>query len=261
MKYWSRIVILLVVGYAACYADRTPNAAPSPQALLMQVELEAAGGQYRSALDKARALIAGSPGTPQADSAARFLPRLEAEAAKQAAAARAVAESAAAVQRKQAARAAADEETRSLAEKWYYSRDVDAMTSKVSLYASITSENTVSFDFPYEGAQHGRLMIRDHPTHGRDVIFAIREGQLLCQSYEDCVIRVRFDESPAESWRAVGPADHSTTSIFLRNEERFVQRMRRARIVRVQVPVYQEGSPTFEFHVSGFNYERYRNGE
>jgi hypothetical protein len=33
--------------------------------------------------------------------------------------------------------------------------------------------------------------------------------------------------------------------------------MRAAKIVRVQIPVYQEGQPIFEFHVGGFDYAKY----
>jgi hypothetical protein len=74
-------------------------------------------------------------------------------------------------------------------------------------------------------------------------------------------VRVRFDESPAERWNAVGPADNSTNSVFLRNEARFLQRMRAAKVVRIQAPVYQEGEPAFEFRVEGFDEERYRSVE
>jgi TonB family protein len=55
----------------------------------------------------------------------------------------------------------------------------------------------------------------------------------------------------------VGPGDNSTTSIFLRNEARFIQKLRAAKVVRLQLPVYQEGEPIFEFQVGGLDYARY----
>jgi hypothetical protein len=134
------------------------------------------------------------------------------------------------------------------------------MTSKETRTARIVSENTVNFDFPYEGAQQGTLTLRTHPTYGRDVMLSIQEGQFLCRSYEDCTIRVRFDEAQPERWRAIGPSDNSTTVLFLRNESRFVQKLRSAKIVRIQVPVYQEGEPMFEFEVGGYDHERYTKG-
>jgi hypothetical protein len=36
--------------------------------------------------------------------------------------------------------------------------------------------------------------------------------------------------------------------------------MRAARVVRIQIPVYQEGNPAFEFRVGGYDHERYTRG-
>jgi hypothetical protein len=154
-------------------------------------------------------------------------------------------------------RAAAAAETQKLADKWSYTTSVDRMTSGNSTSASIASENAVSLDFPYQGLQHGTLTIRNHPSYGRDVFLSIERGQFLCQSYADCQIRVRFDEGKPERWNAVGPADNSTTVVFLRNETRFVQRLRTAKIVRIEAALYHQGAPVFEFLVSGFDYGRY----
>lgn len=146
------------------------------------------------------------------------------------------------------------------AAKWTYSSTTDPMAGRSSRTASINSENTVEFDFPYGGQQHATLTLRNHPSYGRDVILRIREGQILCPSYDDCSIRVRFDDGAAERWSAVGPEDNSTTVIFIRNYTRFLQRMRNAKVVRIQIPVYQEGAPTFEFRIGGFDNQRYTNG-
>lgn len=40
---------------------------------------------------------------------------------------------------------------RALAAKWSYYTKPDAMTGKMARYASISSENSVDFDFPYQG--------------------------------------------------------------------------------------------------------------
>lgn len=146
------------------------------------------------------------------------------------------------------------------AAKWSYSSTTDPMASRPSRTAVIQSENTVEFGFPYEGAQHATLVLRNHPSYGRDVILQIREGQILCPSYDDCSIRVRFDDGPAERWTGAGPADNSSTTVFIRNYSRFLQRLRNAKVVRIQIPVYQEGAPTFEFRVAGFDNDRYSTG-
>ena len=146
------------------------------------------------------------------------------------------------------------------AQKWSYSASTDQMTGRTSRMARIGSENTVTFDFPYQGAQHATLVIRNHPSYGRDVLLQIERGQILCPSYDDCTVRVRFDEGSPERWTAAGPSDNSSTVVFLRGSGRFLQRMRNARVVRIAVPVYQEGEPAFEFRVGGFDYQRYTSG-
>lgn len=148
-------------------------------------------------------------------------------------------------------------ERRRLANKWSYQKSVDPMTSAATRSATIASENTVSFDFPYQGAQHGTLIIRDHPSYGKDVILKIERGQFLCPSYQACDIRIRFDEGSPSTWKAVGPSDNSTTTIFLRNQASFRQRMRSSKVVKIQAPIYNEGNPVFEFHVGGFDQARF----
>jgi hypothetical protein len=146
------------------------------------------------------------------------------------------------------------------AAKWSYSTATDPMAGRASHTASIESENTVEFGFPYEGAQHGTLWIRNHPSYGHDVFLTIERGQILCHSFDECTVRVRFDDGPAERWSGAEPSDNNTTTIFIRNYSRFVERMRHAKVVRVQIPVYQEGDQTFEFRVDGFDNGRYTSG-
>lgn len=221
----------------------------TPADILADLEKEKAGGHPDAALKLAQDLMNAHGGTPEAEKAAKQIPELE--AAIKAAEERG---------RVQAAKAAAVAEAQRLADKWSYRVNEDPMTSRKSRYAVIESENTVDFDFPYQGPQHGTLTLRDHPTYGRDVIFSIERGQILCQSYDACQIRVRFDNSNPERWNAVGPSDNSSTSIFIQNQARFVQKLRAAKMVRLQVPVYQQGEPLFEFQVGGFDNARYQGG-
>lgn len=248
------VVALLLITALASPGGKRPGAvsaepaaaaaplAPTAAAVLDSLRRTEAAGDPVATVEEARALIRSFPNTPEADSAEAIAGRHEAAAAAE------------------RERQAEEAEQRRLALKWTYTGYKDEMTSRSSREARILSENTVSFDFPYEGPQHGRLTIRDHPSYGQDVLFRIEEGQILCRSYEDCTIRVRFDEGQAQNWRAVGPADNSSTVIFLRNQASFRRRMRNAKIVRLQVPVYQEGSPTFEFHVGGFDPDRFEGG-
>ena len=248
------VATVLLLTFLACsqppeagQGSATPTPPPTAKELLTRLETQRAAGQADEALKTAQELVNSHKGTPEAQSAAAAVPDLEMAAKR----AHEDAE-------KRAAETEAAERARQLAAKWSYDTSEDAMTSKIKRRASIESENTVSFAFPYQGEQHGTLILRDHPTHGRDVMFSIERGQLLCRSYEDCQIRVRFDGGSPQRWSAIGPSDNSSTLIFLRNEVRFIQLLRKSKVVRLQVPVYQQGEPVFEFNVGGFDWSRYQ---
>jgi hypothetical protein len=70
---------------------------------------------------------------------------------------------------------------------------------------------------------------------------------------------VRFDDENPTSYSAAGSADNSTETIFIHNYSRFVEKMMRAKRVRISVNIYQEGAPVFDFDVSGFNAKKYKN--
>lgn len=141
---------------------------------------------------------------------------------------------------------------------WIYTSDEDPMTSAKTYWATVISSNTVALDFPYGGAQHARLILRTHPRHGKDVIFAIERGQLLCPSYDGCTVLVRFDEQQAVRYSANGAADNSSEMLFLSNYGGFVEKLLKADRVRISAEIYQAGAPVFEFDVSGFDVNKYR---
>ncbi len=150
-----------------------------------------------------------------------------------------------------------EKETTERIKNWNYSHSDYAM-SKGRVHQAITdSTNTVNFRFPYQGSQHGTLILRTHPKFGKDVILRIEKGQFLVRSYEDSKALVRFDDGDSINFRVVGAKDESMTMAFFLDYQGFVDKMRKAKRVRISIPVYQEGSPVFEFDVSGFEIDAY----
>lgn len=137
--------------------------------------------------------------------------------------------------------------------QWRYSDDEDSMGRKRS-FASVTSTNTLSFDFPYQGSQHGTLTVRKSAHWGTNVVLHVEKGQFLC-GIDECILDVRFDSGPIRQVSAGGPADHSTTVLFLHNESTLISQMRKAKIVRIEATFYQEGSKTLEFNVEGLKWK------
>jgi hypothetical protein len=145
-------------------------------------------------------------------------------------------------------------------EQWTYHASEAQMTGGTRRTASVDSTNTVDFGFPYNGVQHARLILRTDPENGKDVMFRLEKGQILCPSFQSCTVQVRFDDEKPGNFSATGPADHSSDVVFLNDYARFLARMRKAKRVRIAVNIYQQGSPVFEFDVSGFNAARYHSG-
>ena len=135
---------------------------------------------------------------------------------------------------------------------WIYETKEDTMGRTVS-FAEVISDNTLDFDFPYQGVQHGRLEVRETTKTGMQANVRIERGQFLCHISE-CSVNIRFDDGPVRRVSAQGAADYSTTILFLESSESFFARMRKAKVLRVEAMFYQQGSRTLEFNVEGFKW-------
>jgi hypothetical protein len=143
-------------------------------------------------------------------------------------------------------------------QQWNYQVSEEKMTGGKRRVAAVESTNTVDFGFPYNGSQHGRLVLRTDPQYGKDVLFRIEKGQILCPSYEGCAVQVRFDDEKPSNFTASAAADQSSDVIFLNDYNRFLGKLRKAKRVRMAVNIYQQGTPIFEFDVSGFDLDKYQ---
>lgn len=135
---------------------------------------------------------------------------------------------------------------------WTYSSFDDQMSSKKILSASIESSNQFSFGFPYTGLQRATLQLRKHPRYGNDVILMVEKGQFLTK-YDGTVILVRFDDGESIRFTAFESDDHDTKVLFIQGYDRFVSRLKKSSIVKIEAPFYQEGNRVFEFAVSGID--------
>lgn len=147
--------------------------------------------------------------------------------------------------------------TASTRQTWNYSDHTDEMGRGQIVQASILSANTISLESPYGGAQHGTLILRQHPQYGKDVIVTIEKGQLLDSDYHGQVL-TRFDDDKPRAFSSVRPADGSSESLFLRGGAFpiFFSRLKTAKTLRIEVPIYQAGNQVFVFDVEGFSWKK-----
>jgi outer membrane murein-binding lipoprotein Lpp len=145
-----------------------------------------------------------------------------------------------------------------IGQQWTYNVVEEQMTGGLRKLASVSSTNTVDFGFPYAGSQNGHLTLRIDPRYGKDVIFRIERGQVLCTSYDGCTVQVRFDDEKPTRFSATAPADHSSETVFIDDYARFLAKMRKAKRVRLSLDIYKNGRPVFDFDVSGFDSNKYQ---
>jgi len=246
---------LLLFALPACSGPdgRSEPGLPTLQERWEAFESARSDSSFAEALDFANAIVREYPDTEEATLVGEMLPALTSAAQAEA---QAIFEEAYRVR-------AEEESARRLREaqaKWTYLNIEDPMSSREIRGATIRSENTVSLSFPYQGAQRANLVLREHPTAGRNVILTIERGQILCRANGRCHVSIRFDDRQAVNWPGSPPLSLASEEVFIANHDSFLRQVRNAKRILIQVELYQDGRQVFEFDVSGFQPERYIGG-
>jgi len=137
--------------------------------------------------------------------------------------------------------------------KWDYSETKDEMRGTTAKLASLQSENTVDLDFPY-GEVHGQLWIRRRPEDGLNVAFEVDKGQVLCHSFTDDYISMKFDNGPIQRFRCTGSSDGSTETAFIVDEPRALAALKRAKRTIVEAEFFQKRRQQFVFETAGLKW-------
>ena len=133
---------------------------------------------------------------------------------------------------------------------WQYRNQTDKMTDAKVTFSTLESNNSLSLGFPYQGSNYGTITIRKNGRSSPHVYVSVEKGQILCNSWDRCVIKVRFDSSPPMSFAGAPPSDHSSTHVFLSPEKKFIDHASKATKILVELPIFQAGNQTLEFFTS-----------
>lgn len=155
------------------------------------------------------------------------------------------------------ARQEAEQREAARAATWRYDQSQDPMSSRTVYSAVIRSKNRFELGFPYEGAQYGTILLRRHPQHGTDAIISIERGQILCR-LNNCRHEVRFDEGSIQPWTMLEPESNQSDILFVRDAASFIEKLRQAKLIRVQLDLYNQSPVTLEFDVSQFDNDRWQ---
>lgn len=134
---------------------------------------------------------------------------------------------------------------------WRYQTKNDELRGKPIRAATVLSENSANFDFPYAGSNHMNLVIRSHPEHGTDLYFSIEKGQIQCNSYsEPCKGKISID-GKVETLFFNESASNDSTVVFATYPKALINKIKGSEKVIVELPFFREGSTQFTFLTAG----------
>lgn len=134
--------------------------------------------------------------------------------------------------------------------EWNFTTEQDEMTDSKNIWASITSDNYISQDFPYEGETRATITVRYMKKYGYDVLVKISQGQINGSSYNGTdYVTARFDDNAPKKYYFDESSDGDSKVIFIRNHSDFIKNCKKAKEIKIDLPLYQGGRPLFRFHV------------
>lgn len=134
---------------------------------------------------------------------------------------------------------------------WDKSEKVDPMTDKVTKYASLRSQDYVNLRFPYEGDTYMTMTIRQKGGQ-TDIYLVIDRGQIQCNEYSGTdFVNVRFDDENPIKFRTAEAASGDSEIVFISgNINKFINKCKKAKNIKVQIPIYHYGQALFTFYVT-----------
>lgn len=132
---------------------------------------------------------------------------------------------------------------------WKKQTAVDEMTDATNIWVTLKSSNYKNFEFPYEGDTYLTITVRKMKQYGIDVILSLDRGQIIGNDFDGTnYVTIRFDNRQAKRYYFSESSDNDSKVIFLHNTSGFISEAKKATRILIQVPVYEEGNPTFEFN-------------
>jgi hypothetical protein len=130
---------------------------------------------------------------------------------------------------------------------WNFRTEKDEMTNTKDIWASITSDNSVDQDEPY-GETDCNITIRYMKKWGYDAMIGISEGQIFGSEYDgENYVMVKFDNGKPIKYWFNEASDGSSESVFIDRKSDFIARCKKAKSIKVELPLYQGGRPVFDF--------------
>lgn len=141
---------------------------------------------------------------------------------------------------------------------WQYTQTTDPMSDATDELACVTSRNEVQLNWPYSPV-NANLCVRKTKRWGTDVYINLNgDGQMLCNSYDGCQVKVRFGQAEARNFRGTGADDNSSNIVFISDgsTSSFISRLKDADITRIELSYYEAGNQVLEFPTKELEWPR-----
>lgn len=138
--------------------------------------------------------------------------------------------------------------------EWKYSTEKDEMRGGESRFAQVDASDTIKLDFPY-GEQRGQILIRQSPKFGFDILVGVPSGQIMCNSYSNSYISVKFDEGPVRRYGCTDASDGSNNMVFIQGAKGFLSNLKASKRVVIEAEFFQNGLQQMAFNSSNLKWE------
>lgn len=138
---------------------------------------------------------------------------------------------------------------------WIYSEDKDEMRGAVTRYAQLDATNTIDLDFPY-GEQRGKILVRQSPKFGFDILVGVRSGQIMCNSYSNSHINVKFDDGAIQRFGCNDASDGSNNMVFIEGAKGFLAQLKKSKKAVIETEFFQNGMQQMTFNTANLKWEK-----
>lgn len=152
-----------------------------------------------------------------------------------------------------AAKENAEEVAKEPESNWEYFIDTDEMRETKNRYAQLEGSNTINLEFPY-GEQRGRLMLRQSAQYGFDILVGVRSGQIMCNSFSNTHISVKFDDGPIQRYGCVDASDGTSNMVFVEGAQGFLNKLKKSEKMIVEAEFYRDGMQQLTFDTANLEW-------
>jgi len=136
---------------------------------------------------------------------------------------------------------------------WRYSENIDQIDNTKRTVASIESDNSIKFDFPY-GNSDFTLSIRNWKGQ-TDLYLTCTKCQFIAGLMGETTYRIKFDDEAPINVSANHSSSGGADVVFLGNEKKVISKLKTAEKIIIEAQFYEAGYKQINFSTKGLKWE------